>query len=107
MGAGFFLGDGIDRLDHGSTRQHTVEIVADVRVGLDNRDLGDGVEVATLIEQHVDMRERFQSAPEPTLGLPHPLGHRSHLAPVGTEEHHDLVGLSERVSAQHDALVLP
>ncbi len=48
--------------------------------GIDNRHLGDGVELATLIEDHVDMGERFKTATKPAFRLPHSLGDGPHFS---------------------------
>jgi hypothetical protein len=101
------LGDDVDHLDHRPGDEHRVEVVAEGMERLDERHLGDRVQVAPLVQQQVDVAERLEPAPEPALGAPDPLGHGAQLAVVGAEQDHDPVGLPERVAAQHDSLVTP
>ena len=47
-------------LDHGPGGDHRIEVVAKPRKRLENRNLSDGVEIAPLVENQVDMGERLQ-----------------------------------------------
>jgi hypothetical protein len=72
----------------------------------DHRHLGDRVKVPPLVEDEIDMGERFETSAEPALCLANPFGDGPDLPVVGTEQHHNPVGLPERVGAQDDALVV-
>ena len=101
------LGDRIDDLDHRARGEDTIEVVAQVGERVDDRHLGDGVEVRALVQHDVDVGERLEAPTEAALGLPHALRDGADLAVVGAEDHDDAMGLPERVAAQHDALVTP
>jgi hypothetical protein len=64
-----------------------------MRRGGEQLRLGDGVEVAPLVQLQVDVAERLQPAAEPAAGTTHPLGDRTDLAAPLGEQVHDPVGL--------------
>jgi len=100
------LGYGISRLDHGPGGDHGVEISTKVRERFEHRHLGDRVEVATLVENEVDVSERLEPATKPALRLAHALRHGPDLPVVRAQQHHHPVGFTERVGAENDSLVV-
>jgi uncharacterized damage-inducible protein DinB len=99
------LGDGVDRLDHGACRHHPVEVRTEKWKSFDHGNLSDGVKVAALINNQVDVRERFQATTEPAFGLPDAFGHSPELAPVRAQEDDNPVGLTEGIGPEHDSLI--
>ena len=102
-----FLGDGVDRFDHGARRHHPVEVGTQKREGFDDGDLSDGVQIAALVDDQVDVGERFQATTEPAFGLPDPFRHCAKLASIRAQENDNPVGLPERVGPEHDSLIRP
>lgn len=99
------LGNGIDGFDHGACRHHPVKVRTEKWEGLDHGDLSDGVEIAALINDQVDVRERFEATTEPAFGLPDPFGHGPKLAPIRAQENNNSISLPERVGPKHDSLI--
>lgn len=100
------LSDRVNRLDHGAGGDHRIEIATQPRKMLEDRDLGDGVQVATFVEDEVDMSERLETPAEPAHRLAHPLGDGADLAVVRAEQDHYAVGLTERVRPEDYPLVV-
>lgn len=67
--------------------------------------LSDDVEVASGIEQDVDVRKRLQPCAELGLGAAHPLGHRTDDAVLPGQQRDDAIGLTQLVLAQDDCVV--
>lgn len=101
------LDDGVYNFDHRPCSQHPVKLVADIRKSVDDRNLGDGVELLALVEDEIDMGHRFKATTESALRLPDAFGDGSKLAVVRAEQHDDAMGFPERVPTQHDALIAP
>ena len=67
------LGNGVGRLDHGPRSYHRIEAGPQPGERLDHRHLGDGVEVASLVEDQIDMGEGLETPPNRLLVLRIPL----------------------------------
>lgn len=67
--------------------------------------LGDDVEVAPRIEQHVDVRKRLESRAELGLGATHPFGDGPDDPVLPGQQRDDTVGLTQLVLAQDDCVV--
>lgn len=102
----FLLGHSVCGLDHRPRCYHRVEIRPESRKRLDDGDLCDGVEIAALVENQVNMGEMFEPTTKPALCLAHTFGNRPDLAVVGAEENHDTVSLSEWVGPQNYRLIV-
>lgn len=100
-----FLGNRIDSFNHRPRRHDPLQIEAHMGEGLYDRGLGDGVELAPLVNHQVDVGERLQTATEAALGLAHSLGNCPQLPAIGAEQDHDSVGLAKWIRAKNDSLV--
>ena len=105
---GFALdGNLIDRLSHRPCNQHRVEIQAQFGERSDHRHLSNRVEIPSLVEDKINVRQRLQPPPKATFRFAHALNHRAYLAVIRAEQHDDPVGLAERVSPEDDPLIAP
>lgn len=72
---------------------------------VDGVHLGDDVEVASRIEQHVDVRKRLQPCTELGFGAANPFCDGPHDAVLPGQQRDDTVGLAQLVLAQDDCVV--
>ena len=93
-------------LNHRSCRDYTIEVLAQCWERLDDRRLGDRVEVLPLIEHELHMGESLQPPTESTLRLANTLRNRSQLPPIGADQDNNLVRLTERIRPEHNPRVV-
>ena len=84
----------------------TIEVPPQGRERIDDRRLGDRVEVLALVEDQLHMGEGFQAAAEPALRPANTLGDRSQLPPVRADQNHHLVCLTKRIRPEDDPRVV-
>lgn len=72
---------------------------------VDRVHLGDDVEVASRIEQNVDVRKRFQPRTELGFGAANSLGNGPHDSVLPGQQRDDAIGLTQLVLAQDDCVV--
>ena len=100
------LGDGVGHLDHRSGGNDPIEVRSQLVKRLHQRHLGDGVEVAALVEHEVDVRERLEPAAKSALRLADAFGHGAQLAVVRAEKNDDTIGVAERIATQYYPLIV-
>ncbi len=100
------LGEFVRRLHHHhGAGVFSIVLTNCLAMGTESFRLLDDVKAFSLIKQGIHLVERLQPGPTPRLVLPDSFTHRADFAARAAQKGHDLVGLTEKVRAEHNRII--